>query len=272
MNTIVIDMQVSGGVLTITADSTNLGTQYEHNVSRFVFVRDCLFKDHNLILVPVTSRGPTWRDVELPLINITTENLYVIPDFLTQGTILKLQVILQQGGSQLRSNIIEFALRPALPKPGQSVFGDLLAKAFAEVELVDGELIFKNMLGEELARIPLSEVVPSPGPEDPEQALEDAIGEVQTIVWPTLITQEEYPDEDSIIAFINGELAGLTLVDATAAIADPNYIAPVAGTDTEPLGTNGYYTFCIDVVVDASHTHQVGPIHMVIEATPYVSP
>ena len=269
MNTILIDMVVSGGVFTIAADSTNAGTQYENNVSRFVFVRDCLFKDHNLILAAVTSRGPTWRDVELPLVNITTENQYTIPDFMTQGTTLKLQLILQQGGSQLRSNVLEFDLRPALPKPGQSVFGDLLVKAFAEVEMDGNELVFKNMLGEQLARVSLVDVPVLPGLEDPQQTLENAISIVQSVIWPTSVDQEQYPNQGSIEMLINDKVMGLALIDATAILDNQQYIPPVAGTDLEPLGTNGHYTFCINLVVDADHSYLFGPIHVIIIATPY---
>lgn len=95
--------------LKITADNLELGSQYDNNATKLVFQREDEMQDKNLLVVFASSFGKQ-KFVPIPVVG----NDFVIPNLFTQGERLWLQVILDIDKQEVRSNKLEFTLRPSI--------------------------------------------------------------------------------------------------------------------------------------------------------------
>lgn len=106
--TVTLEMRDPGGLVAL-ADETSLGSQYDNKQAKLVFVRPEGYEDHNLLLAFSSSFG---KQIFSPV--LVQNDQFVLTNLYTQGERLKVQVLLENGGTQQRSNVLEYTLRPSL--------------------------------------------------------------------------------------------------------------------------------------------------------------
>lgn len=116
MNTITITLTETSEGLLAVASQTDMGSQYDSRQVTLLFERPDFFDDHALLVIFSSSFG---RQVFTPL--AVHNNQFVVTSLFTQGERLSMQVLMEKDGQQVRSNQIEFVLRPSIAsfKPPQ---------------------------------------------------------------------------------------------------------------------------------------------------------
>ena len=131
-----------------------LGTIGDHNRQTLQFERAPEFNGDDLCLA-FSNTGSAF-----PEISLGQNNEYLIPNALTQESRLSLQIILRENGTaKASSNILEFALRPAITpgtapiEPIPDPVQELIGAAFTGVSLEDDEYQFSNKSGTVVATV-----------------------------------------------------------------------------------------------------------------------
>jgi hypothetical protein len=109
-------------------------------------------------------------------------------------------------------------------------------------------------------------------PDDPVQSSQD-IAEAKDLIesTPFSTTQTSVDNEAAAKDFVKSIIDGLALKNVVTTINTVSYLAPIAGTKTNPSGTNGSYTFTVSLSKGAGTPDITSVLVLVIIATPYVT-
>jgi hypothetical protein len=86
------------------------------------------------------------------------------------------------------------------------------------------------------------------------------------------VTQEKISSEAAALAYVQSVLASLDLNGVTATVVKHVYDAPVTGDETNPAGTDGSYSFEVELTKGGGTKQTTQILTLVIEATTYESP
>lgn len=146
------------------SDSQNapeLGSQYDNHSARFVFSRPEENGGDHLLLFFDDGAG------NFGPVNLGAENEFIVSDYLTQGTCLRMQAAFERDGAVIaHSNVVKFSLRESL-KPGCKIKGQppgsvsrLIEKAITAVSYENNVLLLHNFSGERVGSVRVSKYSP----------------------------------------------------------------------------------------------------------------
>jgi len=156
MDSFTITLTEQNQILTVEPRKLALGSQYDNEVQRLVFVRPA-GRESDELIVYFSSLY-----VSIDPINIGMENQLVLTERITKFQKLDMQVAFLQNNTALKhSDKMEIVLRPSIKsglqaiQTGTDAIGQIQKKAFTGAEVSDGVLSFMNVKGVEVASVTL---------------------------------------------------------------------------------------------------------------------